>query len=136
MDVYARRVIGWTISNRMRRNLAIRALDMSVALRQPPEGCIHRTDRGSQYFSHNYQKTLKKHGFLASMSGEGNCYDNAVVETFFKTLKADLIARNTWQTRRWAEMALCQYINGFYNPRRRHSTPSSKSPLACEKLVA
>jgi putative transposase len=75
----------------MQRDLAIRELDMAVALRQPPEGCIHRTDRGSQYCSHNYQKRLKIPGFLASMSGKGNCYDNAVVETLFKTLQANLI---------------------------------------------
>ncbi len=136
LDLYSRRVIGWAVSNRMKRDLAIRALDMAVALRQPPEGCIHHTDRGSQYCSHDYQKRLKTHGFLASMSGKGNCYDNAVVETFFKTLKAELIWRNTWQTRRQAEMALFEYINGFYNPRRRHSTLGGKSPLAFEKLVA
>ncbi len=75
----------------MKRDLAIRALDMAVALRQPPKGCIHHTDRGSQYCSHDYQKRLKKHGFEISMSGKGNCFDNAVVETFFKTLKAELI---------------------------------------------
>jgi putative transposase len=136
LDLYSRRVIGWAVSNRMKRDLAIRALDMAVALRQPPNDCIHHTDRGSQYCSHDYQKRLKKHGFLVSMSGKGNCYDNAAVETFFKTLKAELIWRNTWQTRRKVEMALFEYINGFYNPRRRHSTLGGKSPLAFEKLAA
>jgi putative transposase len=136
LDLYSRRVIGWAVSNRMKRDLAIRALDMAVALRQPPKGCIHHTDRGSQYCSHDYQKRLRKHGFLVSMSGKGNCYDNAAVETFFKTLKAELIWRNTWQTRRKVEMALFEYINGFYNPRRRHSTLGGKSPLAFERLAA
>jgi putative transposase len=136
LDLYSRRVIGWAVSNRMKRDLAIRALDMAVALRQPPKGCIHHTDRGSQYCSHDYQKRLRKHGFLVSMSGKGNCYDNAVVETFFKTLKAELIWRTPWQTRRKVEMALFEYINGFYNPRRRHSTLGGKSPLAFERLAA
>ncbi len=83
----------WAVSNRMKRDLAIRALDMAVALRQPPEGCIHHTDRGSQYCSNEYQRRLSKHGFKVSMSGKGNCYDNSMVETFFKSIKAELI----WQ---------------------------------------
>jgi transposase InsO family protein len=136
LDLFSRRVIGWAVSNRMKRDLAIRALDMAVALRQPPKDCIHHTDRGSQYCSHDYQKKLNKHGFKVSMSGKGNCYDNAVVETFFKTLKAELIWRNTWQSRRQVEMALFEYINGFYNPRRRHSTLGGKSPLAFESVAA
>jgi putative transposase len=136
LDLYSRRVIGWAVSNRMKRDLAIRALDMAVALRQPAKGCIHHTDRGSQYCSHDYQKRLKKHGFLVSMSGKGNCYDNAAVETFFKTLKAELIWRNLWPTRRKVEMALFEYINGFYSPRRRHSTLGGKSPLAFERVAA
>ena len=136
LDLYSRRVIGWAVSNRMKCDLAIRALDMAVVLRQPPKGCIHHTDRGSQYCSHDYQKRLKKYGFKVSMSGKGNCYDNAAVETFFKTLKAELIWRSTWQTRRQVEMALFEYINGFYNPRRRHSTLGGKSPLAFERLAA
>jgi transposase InsO family protein len=85
---------------------------------------------------HNYQKILREHGFKVSMSGKGNCYDNAAVETFFKTIKAELIWRRTWETRRQAETAIFQYINGFYNPRRRHSALGSKSPLAFERQVA
>ena len=73
LDLYSRRVIGWAVCNRMKRDLAIRALDMAVALRQPPKGCIHHTDRGSQYCSHDYPTLLKKHGFEVSMSGKGNC---------------------------------------------------------------
>ena len=91
LDLHSRRVIGWAVSNRMKRDLAIRALKMAVALRQPPKGCIHHTDRGSQYCSHDYQKLLRQHGFQVSMSGKGNCYDNSAVETFFKTIKAELI---------------------------------------------
>ena len=136
LDLYSRRVIGRAVSNRMKRDLAIRALDMAVALRQSPEGCIHHTDRGSQYCSNDYQKILRQHDFKASMSGKGNCYDNAAVETFFKTIKAELIWRHSWETRRQAEVAIFEYINGFYNPRRRHSTLGWKSPVAFERKVA
>jgi putative transposase len=124
----------------MKRDLAIRALKMAIAFRAPPKGCIHHTDRGSQYCSHDYQKILRQHGFKASpsdackhallgqrMNGKGNCYDNAAVETFFKTIKAELIWRHSWETRRSAEMAIFEYINGFYNPRRRHSALGCKA---------
>ncbi len=119
LDLHSRRIIGWAVSNRLKKDLAIRALDMAVALRKPMPGCIHHTDRGSQYCSHDYQNRLRQHGFKVSMSGKGNCYENAAVETFFKTVKAELIWRHQWQTRRQAEAALLKYIIGFYNPRRR-----------------
>jgi putative transposase len=148
LDLHSRRVIGWAVSNRMKRDLAIRALKMAIALRSPPQGCLFHSDRGSQYCSHAYQKVLREHGLKASMSGKGNCYDNATVETFFKTIKAELIWRRSWETRRQAETAFghvfepmaavpsLQYINGFYNPRRRHSALGGKSPLAFERQVA
>ncbi len=136
IDLHSRRVIGWSVSNRLKRDLAIRALDMAIALRRPPPECIHHTDRGSQYCSHDYQKRLCELSFNVSMSGRGNCYDNAIVETFFKTIKAELIWRRTWQTRRQAEIAIFQYINGFYNPRRRHSTLGGKSPVQFERKAA
>ncbi len=136
LDLYSRRVIGWAVSNRMKRDLAIRALNMAIALRRPPKGCIHHSDRGSQYCSHDYQKILRRNGFKVSMSGKGNCYDNAAMETFFKTIKAELIWRHSWRTRRAAEIAIFEYINGFYNPRRRHSALGWKSPLAFERKAA
>ena len=136
LDIYSRRIIGWAVSNRLKRDLAIRALDMAVALRKPPRGCIHHSDRGSQYCSHDYQKRLRQHGSKVSMSGKGNCYDNAVVETFFKTIKAELIWRHPWHTRRAAELAIFEYINGFYNPRPKHSALGWKSPLAFERKAA
>jgi transposase InsO family protein len=136
LDLHSRRVIGWAVSNRMKRDLAIRALEMAIALRRPPKGCIHHSDRGSQYCSHDYQKILRQHGFKVSMSGKGNCYDNAAMETFFKTIKAELIWRHSWQTRRDVEVAIFEYINGFYNPRRKHSALGWKSPLAFEKIAA
>ena len=136
IDLHSRRVVGWAVSNRMKRDLAIRALKMAIALRQPPRGCIHHTDRGSQYCSHDYQKLLHQHGFEVSMSGKGNCYDNAAVETAFKTIKAELIRRRSWPTRRAAELAIFEYINGVYNPRRKHSALGWRSPVAFEAQAA
>ena len=136
IDLYSRRVVGWAVSNRMKRDLAIRALEMAINLRQPSKGCIHHSDCGSQYCSHDYQKILRQHGFQVSMSGKGNCYDNAAVETFFKTIKAELIWRQSWPTRRAAELAIFNYINGFYNARRKHSALGWKSPLAFERKAA
>jgi len=136
MDLYSRRIVGWAVSNRMKRDLAIRALDMAITLRRPPKGCIHHSDRGAQYCSNDYQRLLKKYGFKVSMSGKGNCYDNAVVETFFKTLKAEMIWRSVWHTRKQAHIALFKYINGFYNPKRRHSTLGGLSPVAFERKAA
>ena len=136
LDLYSRCVIGWAVSNRMKHDLAILALDMAVALRQPPVGYIYHTDRRSQYCSNEYQRCLSKYGFKVSMSGKGNCYDNSMVETFFKSIKAELIWRNRWGTRRQAEGAIFQHINGFYSPRRRHSSLGGKSPSAFERKAA
>jgi transposase InsO family protein len=108
----------------------------TVRLRNPPEGCIFHSDRGSQYCAYDYQKKLQAYGLRPSMSGKGNCYDTASVETFFKTIKAELIWRQSWPTRRQAEAAIFGYINGFYNARRRHSYLGGISPLAFEAKVA
>ena len=132
LDLFSRRVVGWAISNRIKQDLALRALNMATALRRPPPGCVHHTDRGSQYCAHEYQKLLRKHGFKVSKSGKGDCYDNSAVESFFKSLKAELVWRRHWHTRRDVEVALFEYINGFYNPRRRHSALGWKSPVASE----
>ncbi|WP_370736553.1 IS3 family transposase [Tropicibacter naphthalenivorans] len=126
IDLYSRRVIGWAIGNRMKQGLALRALDMAIALPRPPHGCIHHTDRGAQYCAHEYQKRLRRHKLRPSMSGKGHCFDNSAVESFFKSLKTELIWRNAWQTRRDVEVAVFEYINGFYNPRRRHSALHGK----------
>jgi transposase InsO family protein len=108
---------------------------MAVNLRQPAEGCIFHSDRGSQYCAYDYQKKLQAYGLRQSMSGKGNCYDNVSVEAFFKLLKAELIWRQSWPTRRQAEAAIFQYINGFYDTRRRHSYLGGISPLAFEAKV-
>lgn len=136
LDLFSRRVVGWAISNRMKQDLALRALNMAIAIRRPPPSCVHHTDRGAQYCAHGYQNLLRKQGFRVSMNGKGNCYDNSAVESFFKPLKAELVWRRNWQTRREVEIALFEYINGFYNPRRKHSALGWKSPVAFEKRAA
>lgn len=113
LDLHSRRVVRWSVSNRLKYDLALQALNSAVALRNPPAGCIHHSDRGSQYCAHDYQKRRRQLGFKLSMSGKGDCYDNAAVETFFKTLKAELIWRHSWQTRQQVIDALFKCINGF-----------------------
>jgi putative transposase len=136
LDLFSRRIVGWATSDRLKKDLALNALRRAVALRQPPPGLIHHSDRGSQYCSHDYQQLLKTHGMTASMSGKGNCYDNAMVETVFKTIKNELIWRAVFQSRTAAEMALGRYIDGFYNPLRRHSSLDYKSPILFEAALA
>src|SRR5205085_629405 len=99
-------------------------------------GLIHHSDRGSQYCSIDYPAELNKHGILVSMSGKGNCYDNAMVETFFKTLKSELVWRTVFDTRHEADLAIGRYIDGFYNPVRRHSALDFTSPAQFEKHAA
>lgn len=132
VDFYSRRIVGWDIGERMTKELPIHALKKAVALRNPALGLIHHSDRGSQYASHDYRKVLKDHDILASMSGKGNCYDNAMVETVFKTIKSELIWMSVFQTRKQAIKAIGEYINGFYNPVRKHSALGYKSPIQFE----
>jgi transposase InsO family protein len=120
----------------LHRDLALNALRRAIALRDPPPGLIHHSDRGSQYCSDEYLRLLKSRGMLVSMSGKGNCYDNAMVETVFKTIKSDLIWRTSFQTRWQAEKAISHYIDDFYNPRRRHSGLGYKSPVTFEAAMA
>ena len=136
VDLFSRRIVGWATSDRMKADLAITALKRALILRQPAQGIIHHSDRGSQYCSGDYQKLLKDHGILPSMSGKGNCYDNAMVETVFKTIKSELIWRTLWQSRAQAEIAIGRYIDGFYNPVRRHSALGYKSPCRFEAEAA
>ena len=136
IDLYARRVMGWAAGDRLHKELALTALRRAVVMRRPAAGLLHHSDRGSQYFSNDYQAELRRYGIVISMSGKDNCYDNAMVETFFKTLKSALVWRTVFQTRAEATEALARYIDGFYNPRRRHSALGFVSPIQFEKQNA
>jgi putative transposase len=136
IDLFARRVVGWAVGDRLHRDLALAALRKALVMRRPSEGMIHHSDRGSQYCSMDYQAALRRHGIRISMSGKGNCYDNAMVETFFKTLKSEMVWRTVFHTRAQAENAIARYIDGFYNPVRRHSALDFLSPAQFEKRAA
>jgi putative transposase len=136
IDLYARRVVGWAAGDRLHKELALAALRRALVVRRPAAGLLHHSDRGSQCCSNAYQAELRRHGIVISMSGRGNCYDKAMVETFFKTLKSELVWRTAFQTRTEAIEALARYIDGFYNPRRRHSALGFVSPIQCEKRNA
>ena len=136
IDLFARRVVGWATSDRLRKELPLAALRRALFMRRPPKGLIHHSDRGSQYCSIDYQAQLKKHGVLISMSGKGNCFDNSMVETFFKTLKAELVWRTVFQSRAEADLSIGRYIDGFYNPVRRHSAIDFVSPIEFENAIA
>ena len=133
LDLYSRRVVGWQTSDRMLTDLPGKALERALAIRQPKPGLIHHSDRGSQYCSAEYQSLLKPRGVTISMSRKGNCYDNAMVETFFKTLKSELVWKATFMTRDQANKAIARYIEEFYNPLRRHSALKYLSPAQFEK---
>jgi putative transposase len=135
IDLFARRVVGWAVSDRLPRDLALQALRKALVMRRPPAGLMHHSDRGSQDCSIDYQAELRRQGALISMSGKGNCYDNAMVETFFKTLKSELVRRTVFHTRSEAGQAIARYIDGFYNPLRRHSALDFVSPVQFEKLA-
>ena len=136
LDLYSRRIVGWATSNRLKKGLALKALQRAIVLRRPRPGLIHHSDRGSQYCSDDYRRLLKAQDIVPSMSGKGNCFDNAMVETVFKTIKSEMIWRTSFQTRSAAELAIGRYIDGFYNPRRRHSALGYKSPAIFEAEMA
>ena len=135
IDLFARQVVGWQHAIGCTA-LALAALHKALALRRPAAGLIHHSNRGSQYCSIDYQAELGRYGILISMSGEGNCYDSAMVETFFKTLKSKLVSRTIFYIRQPATQAIGRYIDGFYNPVRRHSALDCTSPVQFEKMVA
>ena len=133
LDLFSRRVVGWATSDRLKRDLAVEALRRALVARTPGPGLVHHSDRGSQYCAVDYQALLRKCGILISMSGRGNGHDNAMVETFFKTIKSELIWPVAWQTRAQARNAVPRYIDGFYTPLRRHSSRGFQSPIAFER---
>jgi putative transposase len=132
IDCYSRRVVGWSMADHLRTELPLDALRMAVARRRPARTLIHHTDRGCQYTSEAYTTVLESHGIRSSLSRPGNCWDNAVAESFFSTLKLDLVYRHGWPTRASARTAIFEYIEGFYNRERRHSTLGNLSPADYE----
>ena len=133
LDLFARRVVGWAVQPHLRAELALEALHMALGRRGPEAGLLHHSDRGSQYAADAYQPVLSNHRIVCSMSRKGNCWDNAVTESFFATLKTELIHRQPWPTRRAAMDAVVDYIEGFYNPYRLHSSLGYISPNECER---
>lgn len=134
LDLYARRVVGWAASSSMHRSLAIEALANAFSDRRPAAGLVHHSDQGSQYTSDDYRAVLATHGAVASYSGRGQCLDNAVAESFFATIKAELVRREHFQTHEEAIAALGRYIEVFYNHRRRHTTLGYRTPAEHEAV--
>lgn len=136
MDLYSRRIVGWAVASTQDTTLVLAALQMAIGRRQPAAGLLHHSDRGSQYASGQYQALLQAHRFTVSMSGTGNCFDNAAMESFFGTLKAERINHQRYQTRDQARQDIVWYVEGFYNVTRRHSTLGYRSPLEFEQASA
>ena len=132
LDLFSRRVVGWAVSANNDRALAISALDRAVAERAPTPGLVHHSDRGSVYASGDYGGALTKLGAVKSMSRKGDCWDNAVAESFFATIKGEMIDHEDFQTRAAAIAAIADYIDGFYNTCRRHSSIGYVSPIEFE----
>ena len=132
MDLYSRRIIGWSMSRRINRHLVLNALNMALGQRRPGEDLIHHSDRGVQYLSDDFQALLKVNGITCSMSDKGSCYDNAVVESFFASLKRERTKRRKYQTRNEARADVFDYIERFYNRKRRHGYVGNISPVQFE----
>ena len=133
MDLYSRRIVGWSMSRWINRHLVIDALNMAIGARRPEHDLIHHSDRGSQYTSDDFRDELLKHGIDCSMSARGNCYDNAVVESFFGLMKREWVNRVRYRTREEARADVFEYIECFYNRKRRHGYLGNISPVAFEK---
>mgnify|MGYP003328554048 FL=1 len=134
-DLYSRKIVGWSMSERIDSRLVTDALEMAVKRELPGEGLIAHSDRGVQYASDHYQRVLKQHGVICSMSRKANCWDNAPMESFFATLKKELVHQCEYQTRSEAQLSVFEYIETFYNTVRRHSTLGYLSPIMFEQAV-
>jgi len=135
LDLCTRRVVGWATADHLRAELAGTALQMALSHRQPSQGVLHHSDRGVQYASEEYRAILAEHQIQASMSRIGNCYDNAVAESFFSTLKRELVHHEKYKTREEASQSLFEFIEVFYNRQRRHSTLDYRSPAEFEESL-
>ena len=132
LDLFSRRIIGWTADGRIDQGLVAEALRQALNTRNPAPGLLHHSDRGVQYAANDYQRVLREHGIVCSMSRKGNCWDNAVAESFFATIKGELIDHEDYLTRDQARASIAEYINVFYNCRRRHSALGYLSPVDYE----
>ena len=136
LDLYSRRIVGWAMCDHMRADLPLAALRMAISGQRPGAGLIHHSDRGVQYASAEYRKALRSAGFQASMSRRADCYDNAPMESFFHTLKTELVHHRKYATRAEATRDIFAYIEGFYNRTRRHSAIGYISPIEMELKAA
>jgi putative transposase len=134
MDVCSRKIVGWSMREDLRAELVVDALGMAVTRRRPKPGLVHHSDRGSQYTSLTFGRTLRDSGLIASMGRRGDAFDNAPVESVISTLKNELVNRSRFKTRDQARLAVFDYIETFYNPRRRHSSLGQRSPDEFEKM--
>jgi len=133
IDLYSRRVVGWSMKAQMTANLVVDALLMAIWRRGPADKLLHHSDQGSQYTSDQFQRLLAEHGIECSMSRRGDCWDNAAMESFFSSMKAERVDRKTYRNRDEARADVFDYIERFYNPRRRHSSLGYLSPIEYEK---
>jgi putative transposase len=136
LDLFSRKIVGWSMSETMPQELTLAALHMAITNRQPGQGLLHHSDRGSQYAAHDYRRVLDKHGMRCSMSRKGNCWDNAPMESFFGSLKTELDSDGPFDTRQAARTALFRAIEGWHNRQRLHSSLGYTTPVNKEELAA
>jgi putative transposase len=134
LDACSRKVVGWSMATHLRTELVVDALQMAIARRKPAAGLVHHSDRGVQYTSLSFGKRLEDEGLVPSMGRVGSAYDNALAESFVATLKTELLYRSSWPTRQVVKTAIFEYIEGFYNTRRRHSALGHLSPAEFEEV--
>ncbi len=135
IDLYSRKIVGWSMDDNMKVSIVNDALNMALQTRNPPKGLIWHTDRGSQYASYSHRDLLKKNNIVQSMSRKGNCWDNAVAESFFHTLKNELVYHEIYETKAQANQSIFEYIEVFYNRQRMHSTNNNLSPVEYEEFM-
>ena len=133
VDTFSRAVVGWSMAGHLRTELILDALDMAIARRRPGEGLVHHSDQGTQYTSLAFGRRAREAGITLSMGSVGDCFDNALAESFFASLETELIDRSSWRTRAEARLAVFDYIEAFYNPQRRHSALGYLSPAEFER---
>lgn len=135
LDLFNRQVVGWSMGQRLTAELAVDALMKAAMLRRPPRGLVFHSDRGVQYCSKSFRRVLGRYGMVQSMSRKGDCWDNAVAESFFGTLKQELVYHETYGSRSEARLSVFEYIEGWYNRRRRHSALGYMSPIQYEQAA-